>query len=145
MKVYLDFDGTCVEHKYPNIGRCNFGCIEVIKKLQDAGHEVILNTYRANLSKEKLEGALKWINQNYWMVLKDRSAENIDNFTLKQITALPKKKHPAPWYLEMIEETEEIYIDDIAFNIPLKKAVMSEGMMVDWDRVELDLISIGVL
>ena len=43
-KIYLDFDGTCVEHRYPEIGKYNFGAIEVIEKLQQAGHNIILNT-----------------------------------------------------------------------------------------------------
>ena len=55
MTIQLDFDGTVVEHLYPEIGRENFGCMPIIKKLQDAGHTIVLNTYRADLNKEKLK------------------------------------------------------------------------------------------
>jgi hypothetical protein len=72
MEIYLDFDGTVVEHQYPKMGRCNFGCFEVIKKLQNAGHVIILNTYRADCEDGTLEEALKLINDDYWHLLKDR-------------------------------------------------------------------------
>lgn len=57
MKIYLDFDGTVVEHAYPRIGRDNFGCVEIIRRLQDAGHEIVLNTYRADCANGSLEAA----------------------------------------------------------------------------------------
>ena len=52
MQIFLDFDGTVVEHYYPLIGAYNPGCKEVISKLQQAGHEVILNTYRVEIDDE---------------------------------------------------------------------------------------------
>ncbi len=47
MRIAIDFDGTIVEHQYPRIGRPIDNAIEVIKKLEAAGHTLILWTYRS--------------------------------------------------------------------------------------------------
>jgi len=148
MKIYLDFDGTCVEHDYPRMGRCNFGCIEVIKKLQDANHEIILNTYRADLGEEALKQAQKWLNEHYWMFV-DRSLR--DSFELKPITQFETSKIlPPPWRIwgqdTINVSNDSIYIDDIATGIPLKPTVMiKNGLMVDWEQVEQDLINSKII
>lgn len=42
MNIAIDFDGTIVEHKYPEIGREIPFAIETLKKLQNDGHKLIL-------------------------------------------------------------------------------------------------------
>lgn len=142
MKIYLDFDGTVVEHSYPTIGRNNFGCMEVIKKLQEAGHEIILNTYRADCNDGTLEKALNYLNSNSWMFFKDKSLD----LSLNQITNWTKCKiHPHPWNWENIKDSQEMYIDDIASDIPLKKTVMVlNSMMVDWDELNKQFEENGI-
>lgn len=44
----IDFDGTIVEHKFPEIGKLKSGAIRVMHRLQEAGHRLILWTCRAN-------------------------------------------------------------------------------------------------
>jgi hypothetical protein len=128
MEIYLDFDGTVVEHQYPKIGRSNFGCLEIIKKLQDAGHEIILNTYRADCEDGTLEQAINVLNENHWKLEKDR---------IQPITKFCKSKiYPNSLNWEEIKQTNILFIDDSAANTPLKKAVMSEGMMVDWNELD---------
>ena len=46
MYIAVDFDGTCVTHEYPNIGK-DIGAVPVLKKLTDSGHKIILNTMRS--------------------------------------------------------------------------------------------------
>jgi len=143
MRIYLDFDGTVVEHQYPKMGRCNFGSIEVIKKLQDSGHEIILNTYRSETNNGTLESALKLLNEQYWMILRDRNSR--ENFEMKPITKYCKGKiHPNIFDWETIKNTNEMYIDDQALNIPLKKAAMIDGMMVDWDELDKQFEANGI-
>ena len=128
MKIYLDFDGTVVEHAYPRIGRCNFGCLEVIRKLQDAGLEIILNTYRSELGIIALQESIEYLTSN-----------GIEKFNV-----LPNKKHPTRWDWQLMEMTGEIYIDDIATDMPLKNAVMTSGKMVDWGFIDLEFIEHGI-
>jgi hydroxymethylpyrimidine pyrophosphatase-like HAD family hydrolase len=46
MTIAVDFDGTIVEHKYPEIGKEKPFAIETLKSLQDDGHKIILWTSR---------------------------------------------------------------------------------------------------
>jgi hypothetical protein len=133
MTIYLDFDGTVVEHQYPKMGRENFGCMEVIKKLQDAGHEIIINTYRADMGAEELQKAYDYVN---WHPKVD----------LEYGTKISPKKIPPPeWDLERQIIEEAIFIDDHASGIPLKPTVMVEnGRMVDWGALDIQFKEHGL-
>ncbi|NJM14000.1 MAG: hypothetical protein HC896_00200 [Bacteroidales bacterium] len=48
MIIAIDFDGTIVEHAFPEIGKPIEGAFEVMKKLQMNGHQLILWTCRNN-------------------------------------------------------------------------------------------------
>jgi hypothetical protein len=45
--IAVDFDGTIVEDKYPQIGKPMLFAIETLTKLQEDGHRLILWTYRS--------------------------------------------------------------------------------------------------
>ena len=136
----LDFDGTVVEHAYPKIGRCNFGCMEVIKKLQDAGHEIFLNTYRVEANNGSFEAAQKLLNEEYWMCLKDIGLR--ETFEMKPITKYTTQKVNPPMYdWNYFKTCGTIYIDDICTGTPLKKTVIQVGgLMVDWDILDKHFI-----
>jgi hypothetical protein len=138
-KILLDFDGTCVEHIYPEIGRCNFGCIEVIDKLQKAGHKIILNTLRSELNPVSFKKSIEWFDKAYMFLLK----RDLD-FSLKPIEVSPVKIHPVAWNLDYFMKSGTIMIDDQSFGIPLKRAVMSNGYMVDWDKLDQEFINKGI-
>lgn len=133
MKIYLDFDGTLVEHQYPKIGRCNFSSVEIVRKLQDAGHEVILNTMRCEFNNGSLGEAKRWLD-NAWMVVKNRR-ELGREFKLDPIYPTPYKVQPV-WDWDFFQREGVIFIDDQAHGTPLKKAVMTEGYMVDWEELD---------
>lgn len=46
LTIAVDFDGTIVHNKYPEIGKPMLFAIETLKKLQAEGHQLILWTYR---------------------------------------------------------------------------------------------------
>ena len=46
MIIAVDFDGTIVEHKYPEIGKPLPFAFDTLKALQKKGHQIILWTYR---------------------------------------------------------------------------------------------------
>jgi len=62
----IDFDGTCVEHMYPNVGLDLEGAVETLKALTDNGHQLILLTMRGsepspvNEDKTVLDDAVQW-------------------------------------------------------------------------------------
>ena len=47
MKIAVDFDGTLVEHKYPEIGKEIVFAFDTLKLLEKKGHQLILWTYRS--------------------------------------------------------------------------------------------------
>ena len=131
--IYLDFDGTLVEHEYPKIGRCNFGCVEIVKKLQEAGHKVLLNTMRCEFKDGTLEKAEHWL-KNSWMVVVDRDLR--DSFQLDHIPSTERKHSPGYWDWDFFKANDLIMIDDQTRDIPLKRAVMTNGFMVDWEALD---------
>ena len=46
MDICIDFDGTCVTHEFPIIGR-DIGAVPILKSLVDSGHRLILFTMRS--------------------------------------------------------------------------------------------------
>lgn len=47
LTIAIDFDGTIVEHRYPEIGRTRPLAFQTLKALQEKGHRLILWTYRS--------------------------------------------------------------------------------------------------
>lgn len=48
MYIGLDFDGTVVDHRYPDIGEPAPRAIKWLKRLQQSGGKIILFTMRSN-------------------------------------------------------------------------------------------------
>jgi hypothetical protein len=57
MKIAVDFDGTIVEHKYPEIGKDKLFAFETLKQLQKQGHLLILWTFRTG---DELQEAVEY-------------------------------------------------------------------------------------
>ena len=121
MKIYLDFDGTIVLEEYPIIGRYNEGSLETVKKLQDAGHEIILNTRRADFNNNTLEDAIEYLN----------ASDKIDKITKIQ----DFKIEPDYWDWDIHKRENEIFIDDITPGIPLLPGTKYNNK-VDWKRID---------
>ena len=71
--IGIDFDGTVVKHKYPEIGDPLEGAIEVLEELMEAGHKLILTTMRSD---ERLAEAVEYLEANgieLWAVNKNRT------------------------------------------------------------------------
>ena len=61
MRIAVDFDGTIVEHKYPEIGEELLFAFQTLIELQKQGHQLILWTYRAG---KELDEAIEFCKQN---------------------------------------------------------------------------------
>ena len=59
--IAVDFDGTIVEHAYPEIGEEMMFAFATLKQLQNKGHRLILWTYRHG---KQLEDAVKYCREN---------------------------------------------------------------------------------
>ena len=61
MKIAVDFDGTLVEHKYPEIGPKKLFAFETLRELQKRGDQLILWTYRSGRT---LDEAVEFCRKN---------------------------------------------------------------------------------
>ena len=79
MIIAVDFDGTIVEHKYPEIGREIPFAIETLKMLIEDRHQLILWSVREG---ELLEEAVNWCKKRgveFYAVNRDYPEEKKEN------------------------------------------------------------------
>ncbi len=120
--IAVDFDGTIVEHKYPDIGKPVPGAIEWMKSFQAAGAKLILWTMRSHGREDgsnPLQEAIDYCANNgveFWGV-----NSNPDQHTWTQS---PKAY-------------ANVYIDDAALGCPLAMTLGPKDAKpsVDWSIV----------
>jgi hypothetical protein len=119
MKIAIDFDGTCVTHEYPKIGK-DIGAVPVLKELLSQGHKLILNTMRCG---KELDEAVKWFKER--------------DIPLYGINEDPGQKE----WTQSPKVFANLYIDDAALGITLSfDKRISERPFVDWDHAALFLM-----
>lgn len=124
MIIAIDFDGTCVTHEYPNIGK-DIGAEPVLTKLVENGHQLILWTMRSG---DQLRHAVDWFVERY--------------IPLHGINTNPTQKT----WTDSPKAYAQLYIDDAALGCPLKFNELSKRPYVDWEKIykllEGDLIKL---
>ena len=148
MIIAVDFDGTCVTHDFPNVGK-NIGAEIVLRKLSDKGHKIILYTMRSHPS-EKTEKA-----ETSGMIpaTNDCLQDAIDWFEKYNIPLYGVNNNPSQHsWTDSPKVYANMYIDDAALGIPLVYNDMSfmydSSMMrpyVSWVRVSEMLWRAGIL
>jgi len=115
MVIAIDFDGTCVTHDYPEVGK-DIGSVPILKKLVQNGHKLILFTMR---DANQLNDAVNWFKQN-------------------GITLYARQINPTQINWTRSNKCyANLYIDDAALGCPLKEDVaLSDRPFVDWIEVE---------
>ncbi|HKL08488.1 MAG TPA: hypothetical protein VJ896_06925 [Bacteroidales bacterium] len=87
MKIAVDFDGTIVDHEYPEIGKPKLFAFETLKALQDKGVFLILWTFRAG---KELDEAVEFCKKNgieFYAVNKNYPEEIFDDSMSRKINA----------------------------------------------------------
>ncbi|MCT4603973.1 MAG: hydrolase [Marinifilum sp.] len=87
MIIAVDFDGTIVQHKYPQIGTEIPFAIESLLELQKEGHQLILWTYRTG---DLLEEAVDYCENKglvFYAVNKNYPEEEFDESVSRKIYA----------------------------------------------------------
>jgi len=85
--IAVDFDGTIVEHKYPDIGKEMLFAFSTLKALQQKGHKLILWTIRTG---ETLEKAVKFCQDHgveFYAVNKNYPEEDLDANLSRKLNA----------------------------------------------------------
>lgn len=124
MVIAIDFDGTCVTHEYPKVGK-DIGAVPVLKKLREKGHLLILHTMRFE---ETERDAINW-------------------FIANNILLYGVNRNKTQWrWSKSPKIYANLYIDDAALGCPLKTdPELSDRPFVDWEAVEKLLIERGIL
>ena len=124
MTIAIDFDGTCVTHEYPEIGR-DLGATTTLKTLVDNGHKLILLTMRSG---KTLEDAKHWFEER--------------GIILYGVNENPSQKR----WTESPKVCANLYIDDANLGVPLvKNSIASDRPYVDWKLVLIDLYNRGCI
>lgn len=79
MTIAVDFDGTIVTHKYPNIGEEIPFAVDTLKMLRNDGHKLILWSVREG---KLLDAAIEWCRDRgleFYAVNRDYPEETTDN------------------------------------------------------------------
>jgi len=119
MIIAVDFDGTCVDHRYPDIGEDAPFATQTLNELAANGHLLILWTMRSG---EFLGEAIDW-------------------FRCRGIPLYGIQKNPAQaGWTSSPKCHANVYIDDAAFGAPM---IHPEGFArpcIDWRRVHAVLV-----
>lgn len=113
--VAVDFDGTCVTHEYPEVGK-EIGAVPVLRRLVWSGAKLILWTMRSG---SKLVDAVEWFKRNGIELYGIQRNPTQDSWT------------------DSPKAYAKVYIDDAALGCPLiARKEISERPFVDWLEVE---------
>jgi hypothetical protein len=137
--ICVDFDGTCVTHEFPQVGQ-DIGAVPILKKIVEAGHNLILYTMRSDryelkdtgdptiedVQGEFLRYAIEWFKDNEIPLHAVQ-----ENPIQKAWTTSPKCY-------------AQLYIDDAALGCPLVYD-KHHRPYVDWKGVEALLIVRGII
>lgn len=132
----IDFDGTCVTHEFPHIGK-DIGAQRVLKRLVENGHKLILFTMRSdrwtpkdtktpgikNVTGNFLTGAIDWF--------------KVNEIPLYGIQTNPNQSH----WTTSPKSYAHFMIDDSAIGCPLiHNPKFSINPYVNWKEIEKFLI-----
>lgn len=140
MIIAIDFDGTCVSHEFPEIGK-DIGAVPVLKQIVNNGHKLVLFTMRSDVDNPKsdnpeilneagnyLTDAINWFKDN--------------DIELWGIQTNPEQSS----WTKSQKAYAQLYIDDAALGCPLLfNGVVSNRPFVDWDKVELMLTQLNII
>ena len=129
MVICLDFDGTCVKDRFPEVGETLPGAIETLRWLNSRGVKIILYTMRSHQQGVDPEtGKLGEIKEGMTSVLQDAISWFKDNGI--QLWAV--NYNPEQTWSNSRKVYGNWYIDDRAIGAPLT----SEGF-IDWVRMKV--------
>lgn len=122
--IAVDFDGTIVTHKYPDIGELVPYAKQVINMLVNNGNKVFLWTMRYHKKdRDVLDEASQFLKDN--------------NIKIELLNKSPAQFSDSP------KQYANIYIDDAAIGIPLVE--YKGNIVVDWLAVFNMLVNEGAL
>ena len=135
MIIAIDFDGTCVTHEFPNVGK-DIGAVPILKELVKKGHQLILFTMRGDLSEVSVYDTEIYSNPGAYLNDAEIWFKNND------IPLFGVNKNPTQdSWTSSPKAYAHLYIDDAALGCPLVyDPKISDRPFVNWDAVKQILI-----
>lgn len=144
MYIGIDFDGTCVTHEFPAIGK-KIGAGPVLQELVKQGHKLILFTMRSD-KKEVLGEHLEVVTKRETYLTDAVNWFKTNGIELYGIQTNPTQHT----WTESPKAYCHLYIDDAALGCPLiypwfNNIELSDKPYVDWVKVRQMLVEMKVL
>lgn len=118
LTIAVDFDGTIVEHEYPDIGAPVTNALIVLRDLQKLGHKLILYTMRSG---QELQDAVDYMANN--------------DIELYGVNENPSQKN----WTQSPKVYANLYVDDAAVGCPLIRPT-GRRAYVDWIQVRQTIV-----
>ncbi len=140
MYIGIDFDGTCVTHDYPNVGK-DIGAVPILKKLVEQGHQLILFTMRSDKPET--------VNSHFEVVAKEELylTDAVNWFKQNDIPLYGIQTNPTQFTWTTSPKAYcHLYIDDAGLGCPLTlNQNISMRPFVNWPEVEKMLKDMSVI
>jgi hypothetical protein len=119
MYICIDFDGTIVDHRFPEVGPPVPGALQWLKRFQEAGAKLILFTMRSDQGNgaNALSLAVHYLENN--------------GINLYGVNKNPTQVH----WTSSPKAYGQLYIDDAAFGCPLIHPDGFHRPCVNWEIV----------
>ena len=138
MDICIDFDGTCVTHEFPEIGK-DIGAAAILKKLIENDHNLILFTMRSDDDSGPSDEFPDIHGGKYL-------SDALDWFKANDIPLFGIQRNPTQTWTSSPKAYGQLYIDDAALGCPLiYNLKISDRPFVDWIRIEGYLLSNNII
>jgi hypothetical protein len=130
MDIVIDFDGTCVTHEFPIVGK-DIGAVPVLKNLIKNGHNLVLFTMRSDLKEPTYR------NQGRELPAGNYLSDAVNWFKENEIPLYGIQRNPSQdSWTESPKAYGQLIIDDAALGCPLVfDDALSSRPFVDWEAV----------
>lgn len=131
--IGLDFDGTCVAHEFPKVGKELPYCVDTLKKIVAAGGLIILWTMRSNHTVDPITSSPE-IHAKKGMYLDDA----VNWFKKRDIPLWGIQTNPdQKSWTSSPKAYAHIYIDDAALgSFTMQDTAFSDRPYIDWALVD---------
>ncbi len=138
MIIAIDFDGTCVTHEFPKVGR-DIGAEPVLRRLVEAGHQLILWTMRSDVENPRSD------HPDIHAVGGQYLTDAVNWFKERDIPLWGIQTNPeqSSW-THSPKAYAQLYIDDAALGCPLVTP-KNERPYANWGFIEQSLETRGFL
>lgn len=148
MVIAIDFDGTCVTHEFPKVGK-DINAVPVLKELIKNGHQLVLFTMRSDIVNPTGEDNELHLESGNYLT------DAVNWFKANEIPLYGIQTNPTQHtWTTSPKAYAQLYIDDAALGCPLLIDIAKEGNesikhigrpYVNWDEVRKLLIKDGII